>query len=138
VDGLSMMARERRVKLAVDATQDAIVLGDRDELLRLVENLVGNAIKYGASPSEESVVNISVVRENANARLRVRDHGPGIPREHLPRLTERFYRGCGESAGGTGLGLALVKHIVARHRGRLAVTSEAGIGSCFEVSLPLA
>jgi two-component system phosphate regulon sensor histidine kinase PhoR len=138
VDGLSELARQRRVKLALDATQQVIVLGDRDELLRLVENLVGNAIKYGAGPSDESVVNISVVRDNANARLRVRDHGQGIPREHLPRLTERFYRGCGESVGGTGLGLALVKHIVARHRGRLAVTSEPGVGSCFEVSLPLA
>jgi two-component system phosphate regulon sensor histidine kinase PhoR len=73
--------------------------------------------------------------------LCVKDEGQGIPRVHLPRLTERFYRvdrGRSRSAGGTGLGLAIVKHIVNRHRGQLAIESEEGIGSTFSVWLPLA
>jgi two-component system phosphate regulon sensor histidine kinase PhoR len=69
----------------------------------------------------------------------VRDEGPGLAREHIPRLTERFYRvdrGRARSAGNTGLGLAIVKHIVARHRGQLAIESEPGAGACFRVTLP--
>jgi two-component system phosphate regulon sensor histidine kinase PhoR len=71
--------------------------------------------------------------------LSVADNGPGIAREHIPRLTERFYRvdrGRARHAGGTGLGLAIVKHIVNRHRGQLVIESEEGVGSTFHVWLP--
>lgn len=113
-------------------------------MLRLVENLVENAIKYGGSGKS---VEIAVRRQGAGGaqgervELSVRDHGPGIPPEHLPRLTERFYRvDVAESRiqGGTGLGLAIVKHIVGRHRGRLAIESEPGQGATFRALFPAA
>ena len=139
VDGLDLIARESRVSLTVEAPATLVIPGDRDELIRLVENLVGNAITYGSLPDKDSDVEISVALCGDQARLRVRDHGRGIAREDLPRLTERFYRadaGASRAKGGTGLGLALVKHIVARHRGRLSITSEPGEGACFEAILP--
>ena len=74
------------------------------------------------------------------AELSVRDHGPGIAAEHIPRLTERFYRVNvqeSRSRGGTGLGLAIVKHILNRHRGKLAISSEVGAGSCFTIRIPI-
>ena len=116
------------------------VRGDRDELLRVVENLVENAVKYGA---EGGRVDVALRRltggERAEIALIVRDHGPGIAPEHLPRLTERFYRvdvTASREQGGTGLGLAIVKHIVNRHRGRLQIESELGRGATFTVILP--
>jgi two-component system phosphate regulon sensor histidine kinase PhoR len=116
------------------------MLGDRDELLRLAENLIGNALKYGSLPDQDNQVEVSITLIEGEARLRVRDHGAGIPREHIPRLTERFYRvdaGASRANGGTGLGLALVKHILMRHRGRLEIMSNPGEGACFEAWLPL-
>jgi hypothetical protein len=103
------------------------VAGDRDELIRVFENLVENALKYGASGKRVEVT-LAHRRDPgrqrpARRRSSVRDFGPGIAAEHLPRLTERFYRvdvGESRAQGGTGLGLALVKHILNRHRGRLA------------------
>lgn len=136
VDGLRAMAQENQVDLRFAAGPPVVVLGDRDELLRLAENLIENAIKYGAP----SPVDVSVESREGQGILRVQDHGPGIAAEHLPRLTERFYRvdaGASRAKGGTGLGLALVKHIVARHRGQLSIESELGKGATFAVSLPL-
>ena len=104
-----------------------------------MENLVGNAITYGSLPDQHTNVEITLSVQGDQARLKVRDYGRGIAREDLPRLTERFYRadaGASRANGGTGLGLALVKHIVARHRGRLAIASEPGEGACFEALLP--
>ena len=138
-DGLDLIAQENRVSLKVEAPEALIIPGDRDELIRLVENLVGNAITYGSLPERDTIVEISLLLQGDQARLRVRDHGRGIAREDLPRLTERFYRadvGASRAKGGTGLGLALVKHIVARHRGRLFITSQPGEGACFEALLP--
>jgi two-component system, OmpR family, phosphate regulon sensor histidine kinase PhoR len=115
----------------------AIVLADRDELVQVFANLAHNAIKYGHSGGN---VWVSLERsaEAGTARYAVsfRDDGPGIAAEHLPRLTERFYRanGNGGEKAGTGLGLAIVKHVVSRHRGRLHVTSEVGKGSTFTVT----
>jgi two-component system phosphate regulon sensor histidine kinase PhoR len=144
VDSLQMLARERAVEVAIDAPPDSlIVAGDRDELIRLFENLVENAMKYGVSGKR---VEISLRRKlismkfGDEAVVSVRDHGPGIAPEHLPRLTERFYRidvGKSRAEGGTGLGLALVKHILNRHRGRLAIESTLGQGATFTVHLPL-
>ncbi len=102
-----------------------------------MHNLVGNALKYGdvAKP-----VRVSVARgDGGMIRLAVADQGEGIPAQHLPRLTERFYRvdpGRSRAAGGTGLGLAIVKHIVERHRGRLDIASVAGVGTTVTVLLP--
>jgi len=138
-DTLGPLADDNRVELRIDAEAPVIVSGDRDELMRVVENLIENAIKYGASDSADRRVDIAVTRDESNGIITVRDHGPGIAPEHLPRLTERFYRidaGQSRAKGGTGLGLAIVKHIVARHRGRLSIESDPGAGACFRVTLP--
>lgn len=142
-DALQTLARSRDVEIAVSAPPaPLVVLGDRDELVRVWENLVENALKYGAAGKR---VDIAVAREPApsgpaEAVVSVRDYGPGIAPEHLPRLTERFYRvdvGLSRSEGGTGLGLALVKHILNRHGGRLAIESTVDEGATFTVRLPL-
>lgn len=137
-DSLSPLARDRGVEIALETSSaPVIVRGDRDELIRLIENLVENALKYGASGKR---VEIGVRAENNEAVLSIRDFGPGIPPEHLPRLTERFYRvdvAQSREQGGTGLGLAIVKHIAARHRARLAIESEPGKGALFSVRFPL-
>jgi two-component system phosphate regulon sensor histidine kinase PhoR len=138
IDSLSVLAGERGVEVeSQQGIATLLVAGDRDELLRLVENLVENAIKYGR---EGKRVELGLARKDGFAELSVRDFGPGIAPEHIPRLTERFYRidvGASREAGGTGLGLAIVKHIVLRHRGRLHVESIVGEGALFRVSLPL-
>jgi two-component system, OmpR family, phosphate regulon sensor histidine kinase PhoR len=143
LDGLMPLARERDVQINLDLPEEAmIVLGDRDELIRALENLVENALKYGASGKR---VDVSLARGQsragtAEARLTVRDFGPGIAPEHLPRLTERFYRVDvvdSRSQGGTGLGLALVKHVLNRHRGKLSIESTLGAGASFTMQLPL-
>jgi len=137
-DTLSPLARERGVEVAVSGRDTPLpVQGDRDELIRLFENLVENGLKYGASGKR---VDVTLEREGGDAVVKVRDYGPGIPPEHLPRLTERFYRVDVETSraeGGTGLGLAIVKHILARHRGRLAIESELGKGAEFSARIPL-
>jgi two-component system phosphate regulon sensor histidine kinase PhoR len=141
-DTLSPLARERGVELVVSRGAERLrVLGEHDELVRLFENLVENALKYGA-PGKRVEVTIAEEPsgEAGEAVVVVRDFGPGIAPEHLPRLTERFYRidvGRSRAEGGTGLGLAIVKHIVARHRGRLAIESEVGRGATFTVRIPL-
>jgi two-component system phosphate regulon sensor histidine kinase PhoR len=139
IDTLTPMAREQAVEIALDAADEPFtVLGEGDELLRVIENLVENAVKYGESGKR---VDVALARRGGEIEMSVRDYGPGIAPEHLPRLTERFYRvDVAESRekGGTGLGLAIVKHIVNRHRGRLAIESEPGRGATFRVSLPQA
>jgi len=143
VDGLQTLARDREVAIEISAPSDPLgVLGDRDELTRLFENLIENGLKYGASGKR---LDIALARAptgdgKGEARVSVRDYGPGIATEHLPRLTERFYRvdvGESRAQGGTGLGLALVKHILNRHQGRLSIDSREGEGATFTVRLPL-
>jgi two-component system phosphate regulon sensor histidine kinase PhoR len=140
-DGLQPLARDRGVEVAIDAAATTRVHGDRDELIRLFENLIENALKYGASGGR---VDIMLRHEpgddGTQAVVAVRDYGPGIAPEHLPRLTERFYRvdtAGSRAQGGTGLGLALVKHILARHRGRLVIESVLGQGATFTARMPL-
>ncbi|MCZ7658568.1 MAG: ATP-binding protein [Xanthobacteraceae bacterium] len=141
-DSLQMLAREREVEIRIAVPPAPLLVpGDRDELTRVFENLVENALKYGASGK---IVEIGFAVEQTpdgrEAVVSVCDHGPGIAAEHLPRLTERFYRvdvGHSRAEGGTGLGLALVKHILNRHRGRLAIESVLGQGATFAVRLPL-
>ncbi|CAJ0886253.1 two-component system, OmpR family, phosphate regulon sensor histidine kinase PhoR [freshwater sediment metagenome] len=140
VDTLTPMADESGAPLSLDLEPNVIVPGDRDELARIIENLIENAIKYGCAETAPPV-EISLGRRGSSAVFSVRDHGPGIPPEHIPRLTERFYRvdaGKSRAKGGTGLGLAIVKHIVLRHRGRLAIESTLGEGALFRVTLPAA
>jgi two-component system phosphate regulon sensor histidine kinase PhoR len=137
VDTLGPMAEERETQVVLQAQEPLMVRGDRDELVRVAENLIENAIKYGAS---DKPVEVTVTPRGRDGVLIVRDRGPGIALEHLPRLTERFYRvDAGESRakGGTGLGLAIVKHILARHRGRLTIDSGHGQGATFSAILPL-
>jgi two-component system phosphate regulon sensor histidine kinase PhoR len=118
---------------------EPVVLGDRSQLLQLLRNLVVNALKYG--PSGEP---LTIRFEEAGPdmlRMSVIDRGEGIAPEHLPRLTERFYRvdpSRSRAMGGTGLGLAIVKHIVGRHRGRLDIRSKVGEGTAVRVYLPRA
>jgi len=138
-DALAPLAAEHSVALIVDAPGEPVdVVGDRDELVQLVQNLVENAVRYGASGGRVDVR--LEVKSPATARIHVQDYGPGIAPEHLPRLTERFYRAdidTSRELKGTGLGLAIVKHILTRHQGRLEVASEPGKGARFTVDLPL-
>jgi two-component system phosphate regulon sensor histidine kinase PhoR len=141
VDGLETLARDRGVSVNVEAANALTVLGDRDELIRLFENLIENALKYGAAGKRVDIKlspGLSADGE-PEAQVGVRDYGPGIAPAHLPRLTERFYRvdvAESRAQGGTGLGLALVKHILNRHRGRLTIESASGAGATFTVHLP--
>jgi len=143
VDGLQVLSRDRGVAIELAAPPEPlIVLGDRDELIRLFENLVENALKYGASGKcvDIALSRVPTPDGKGEAQVSVRDYGPGIAAEHLPRLTERFYRvdvGESRAQGGTGLGLALVKHILNRHQGRLNIESRPGQGATFIARLPL-
>ena len=171
VDAVSILSADRKVTIQLDADDiTAPVNGDRDEILQVVQNLVDNAIKYSAPGDTIQIVirpdmtldqasapwsggnrgagatRLPLVTPDRETGLRyaavtVQDHGPGLAREHLPRLTERFYRVEGQKSGeraGTGLGLAIVKHIVNRHRGGLTVESEPGQGATFTAYFPVA
>ncbi len=140
---LEPLLRGRRVALAQELDEGAVAApADADQLAQVIRNLLENAVRHGREGGE---VRLSVARAEAGGRpgvaLAVADDGPGIPRQHIPRLTERFYRvdrGRSRAAGGTGLGLAIVKHIVNRHRGQLSIESEEGAGARFRVWLPAA
>lgn len=142
IDTLRPAAEKQSVELILKSAGPVSILGSSDELARLMENLIDNALKYGSSGRR---VEVSATAEEEGeeryALFWVRDFGRGIAHEHLPRLTERFYRvdtGESRAKGGTGLGLAIVKHIIARHRGRLSVESAPGKGSLFSVRFDLA
>ncbi len=143
VAAMEPMVKAQDTKLLVDVPDDLPRLpADADQLAQLFTNLLDNALKYGQRGGE--------IRLSASAApdtrfpaggvvVTVADDGAGIAREHIPRLTERFYRvdkGCSRAVGGTGLGLAIVKHVVNRHRGRLVIESELGKGTAFSVWLP--
>ena len=147
VAGFEPRLKDRAVTidLQLDAGLPA-VLGDADQLSQVAQNLLDNAIKYGR---EGGTVRVEAGLALTGTRfpprpgivLSVADQGAGIEREHLPRLTERFYRvdkGRSRNVGGTGLGLAIVKHIVNRHRGQMRIDSEIGIGTTISIWLPQA
>ena len=144
VEVMAPLARERGVAIAAEMPDGTVdVPGDRDELLRVAENLIENAIKYGGDDGQVDVAVRRLPREHPAAtalvEFSVRDGGPGIAPEHIPRLTERFYRvdtAQSRRQGGTGLGLAIVKHIVSRHRGRMTIESALGSGTRIAVVFP--
>ncbi|MFC5345369.1 sensor histidine kinase [Brevundimonas staleyi] len=167
VDAVSVLSQEKGVTVQLDVEPGEVrVVGDRDEIVQVIQNLTDNAIKYSpvggtveltvrhgldveaaAAARVPGATRLSLLTPDREAGARyvvvtVRDYGPGMAREHLPRLTERFYRVEGQKSGGerpgTGLGLAIVKHIVNRHRGGMTVESAPGDGSLFSVYLPLA
>lgn len=145
-----LLADVRRALIAgLELTEDRIVVihdgsacavsGDRAQLSQLLHNVIGNALKYGRAGTPVTVD--LGCNMHGMIRLAVTDQGDGIPPEHLPRITERFYRvdpGRSRALGGTGLGLAIVKHIVERHRGRLSIESVVGTGTTVTVLLPRA
>jgi two-component system phosphate regulon sensor histidine kinase PhoR len=141
-DTLELRAAERDMRLDLALPEDLPdVHGDEDELAQVFQNLIDNAIKYG-KPHSQITIAANVAERLATSspyvRIAVTDSGDGIPSEHLPRLTERFYRvdtARSRQLGGTGLGLAIVKHILNRHRGRLEISSTLGVGSTFTVWL---
>jgi len=133
------LAAERRSELHVQIEPGLpATIGDRDQILQLLDNLIGNALRYGRGGAP---VRIAMRREKEMVRLTVSDEGEGMAAEHIPRITERFYRvdpSRSRSLGGTGLGLSIVKHIVERHRGRLQIDSVVGRGTDVHVLLPVA
>ena len=146
-DSLEWRANERAVTIEsdIEAALPPLV-GEAGELAQLFQNLIDNAIKYGR---QNGSVHIRAWRDtgsagnlggSADVLVSIRDEGEGIAREHLPRLTERFYRidtARSRELGGTGLGLAIVKHIANRHRAVLTIASESGKGSIFCLRLPV-
>ncbi|WP_343519492.1 ATP-binding protein [Sphingomonas sp.] len=136
---LAALSPDRAADIVIDSDVVAPVRGDRVQLSQLLHNIVGNAMKYGR---DGSPVTVSLRSSGGSmVRVSVTDEGEGIAPEHLPRLTERFYRvdsSRSRAAGGTGLGLAIVKHIVERHRGRLDIASTVGAGTTVTILLPAA
>lgn len=139
-DAMEPLAREQHVVIESHLPEAAVMIaGDRDELEQVFQNLVENGCKYGRSGGRV-VITLTSATTEVGVRVTIRDFGPGIAAEHLPRLTERFYR-CPETSGatrGTGLGLAIVKHILNRHRARLVIESRSGEGALFCVDFPTA
>jgi two-component system phosphate regulon sensor histidine kinase PhoR len=137
-----LTANNTRIEVALPPDLPAIP-ADADQLAQVFTNLLDNAIKYGKRGGR---IRLTAAPGGTDARfesngilITVADDGPGIPREHIPRLTERFYRvdkGRSRAVGGTGLGLAIVKHVINRHRGRLAIDSTEGQGTTFTIWLP--
>ncbi|MCX5513567.1 two-component sensor histidine kinase [Kaistia algarum] len=139
VDALEPQARDLSVVIETQFPAGPLmVAGDRDELIQVFQNLVENACKYGRSGGRV-LVEAKASEDGRLACVAVRDFGPGISPEHLPRLTERFYRADHEATGaqrGTGLGLAIVKHILNRHKARLNIESRPGDGAVFTIEFP--
>lgn len=142
-DALAPVAAENGLVVNLDLPDHPLwVKGDADELTQVFENLIENGLKYGKSGGKLDIgIAMKTVAGSPAVAVAVRDYGPGIAEEHLPRLTERFYRVDVETSRqvkGTGLGLAIVKHILAHHRGRLLIESKPGAGATFTVELPIA
>jgi two-component system phosphate regulon sensor histidine kinase PhoR len=139
-EGLQTQAAETKSRLEVTVPESPVIVsGDRDELYEVFENLLENAIKYGADGDTiEVTLTPETRRSGFDALVSVVDHGAGVAEEHVPRLTERFYRVDADTSRkkkGTGLGLAIVKHIVTRHHGLLSIKSQPGQGTRVDVLL---
>lgn len=166
IDSLAPLAKSKGITIEFEGEEKAPVVGERDQLFEIAQNLIENAIKYSSAGSRIICdIHAGAARDDVErlthslgteagrltisspagsgrryAMFRVRDGGKGIERRHLPRLSERFYRVDGQKSGpkeGTGLGLAIVKHIVSRHRGCFHVESLPGEGSIFSICIPM-
>jgi two-component system phosphate regulon sensor histidine kinase PhoR len=139
-EGLTMQAQAAEVEIRMTLPEGtSVTTGDRSQLYEVFENLLDNAIKYGAGGKSVEVTLAPAGRPGFAHQVTVIDHGPGVEPEHVPRLTERFYRtdaDISRKKKGTGLGLAIVKHIVNRHRGQLSIRSKPGEGMRVDVLLP--
>ncbi len=139
-EGLQTQARAADLDVVLSLPEAPVtVTGDRGQLYEVFENLVDNAIKYGAEGKRVEVTLAKVDRAGMHAMVSIVDHGPGVEPEHVPRMTERFYRIDAEASRkkkGTGLGLAIVKHIIQRHRGQMSIKSKPGEGLRVDVLLP--
>jgi two-component system phosphate regulon sensor histidine kinase PhoR len=139
-EGLMTQARAAEVDIRLTLFEGpSLTEGDRGQLYEVFENLLDNAIKYGAGGKSVEVSLAPAERAGFRHQVTVIDHGPGVEPEHVPRLTERFYRIDADASRrkkGTGLGLAIVKHIVNRHRGQLTIRSKPGEGMRVDVFLP--
>ncbi|CAM5515067.1 Adaptive-response sensory-kinase SasA [Mycolicibacterium aubagnense] len=141
IDSLSPLARDSNLVVERDFAEGQLAVpGDRDELFQVFENLLENACKYGQSGGRVAVsVAPGGTASEPTVDVTIRDFGPGIAEEHIPRITERFYRVDVETSRaqkGTGLGLSIVKHILTRHHARMSIRSELGKGAAFTVHLP--
>ena len=140
VGNAAQLAERRNCRIDLSLEADLPQLrGDFGQLLQLADNLLGNAIRYGCN-DRSNHIEVSVRYDGRNLIFSVKDWGDGIPPQHLPRLTERFYRvdsARSRESGGTGLGLAIVKHIVERHRGEIRIDSTPGQGTEVTVILPV-
>jgi len=141
VENASRMAGAQHCSIRLDHEQDLPpILGDHAQLMQVLDNLLSNAVRYGCERGD-CAIRVTVSLDDGSIRLSVADNGPGIPRDHLRRVTERFYRvdaARSRESGGTGLGLAIVKHIVERHKGTLNIRSTVGEGTEVVVRLPVA
>jgi two-component system, OmpR family, phosphate regulon sensor histidine kinase PhoR len=136
VESFQDLARAQGIELAVEGTTNTSVIADREAIHQVFSNLIENAMKYAASGKR---IVLGACDAGPAVQFYVRDFGPGIPSEHLPRLFERFYRvdkARSRESGGTGLGLAIAKHIVLAHRGVIRAESELNHGSTFLFTLP--
>ena len=139
-EGLMTQAKAAEVEIRLTLFEGpSTTMGDRGQLYEVFENLLDNAIKYGAGGKYVEVSLAPSGRPGFQHQVTVIDHGPGVEPEHVPRLTERFYRidaDASRKKKGTGLGLAIVKHIVNRHRGQMSIKSKPGEGMRVDVFLP--
>ncbi len=139
-EGLQTQARAAELEVVLTVPDHAVqVIGDRGQLYEVFENLIDNAIKYGATGKSVEVTLSEIDRSGLRHMVSVIDHGPGVEPEHVPRMTERFYRIDADTSRkkkGTGLGLAIVKHIIQRHRGQMSIKSAPGEGLRVDVLLP--
>lgn len=140
-EGLQMQAKAAEIEVVLTLPETPVVVtADRSQLYEVFENLIDNAIKYGATGKVVEVTLAATGRQGARYQVSVVDHGPGVEPEHVPRMTERFYRIEAETSRkkkGTGLGLAIVKHIVQRHRGQISIKSRANPGEGLRVDILL-
>lgn len=138
VDQCEVLAEARNIWVKLDGVQDGVVIGNREQLVMAVHNLVENAINYS---SEGTNVVISSKLDGEIIEILVKDQGLGIAKENLDRIFERFYRvdpARSRATGGTGLGLSIVKHVITNHGGEVKVWSSVGVGSTFAIRLPIA